>query len=1501
MIRLDTINRSLTLVLGGAQATAPLQIVVSYSDQTSSTYLGSTQLANSNGTTAVTICSAPVASVIRDIDMVTVLNTDTTSQVVTIQLLDTATVYKIITVTLLVGDKLTYTHGSAWQVVNNAGNIKYSVLSSSGVDSFSGGSTGLTPATATTGAVTLGGTLAVASGGTGTSSPALVAGTNVTITGSWPNQTINAGASSGTVTSVAALTLGTTGTDVSSTVANSTTTPVITLNLPTASATNRGALSAADWTTFNSKGSGTVTSVSGTTGRVTSTGGTTPVIDLASGVATPGTTGSTSIIPVVTIDTYGRVTSITTAANPQGTVTSVTGTSPVTSSGGATPAISLAASYGDTQNPYASKTANYVLASPNGASGVPTFRAIVAADVPTLNQNTTGTASNVTGTVAIANGGTGSTSATGARSNLSAAQSGANTDITSIALTTGTISTAPSASTDIVNKSYADSIATGINFHAACNYATAAALSAAYTYNNGTSGVGATITANAVGTLTIDGYTFVSGDVGKRILIKNETGSYVNNTTPSAAFNGVYTLTTAGTAGVAYVLTRATDYDTSGTGTNEIDIGDLLLVISGTANANTSWVQQTPLPITVGTTSIVFIQFAAVQTYTAGTGLTLATNQFSITNTGTAGTYGSATQVPVFVTNAQGQVTSVTNTTATPAVGSITGLGTGVSTFLATPSSANLAAAMTDETGSGSLVFATSPSLVTPALGTPASGNFSTGSFTWPTFNQNTTGTASNVTGTVAVANGGTGLTTTPANGALDIGNGTGFTRATLTAGSGITVTNASGSITIAATNSGTVTSVTGTSPVVSSGGATPAISLAASYGDTQNPYASKTANYFLAAPNGTAGVPTFRAVVAADIPTLNQNTTGSAGSVANALTSGTGISFSSGTTYNGSAAITVNNSLPMVYPGAGIPNSTGTAWGTSYSTTGSGTVVALATSPSFTTPILGTPTSGNFSTGTFTWPTFNQNTTGNAATATSATTATNIAAGANLQIPYNTGSGATSFITAPTLSSTYLQYNGTGFTWATAAGLGTVTSVAATVPSFLSISGSPITTAGTLAISYSGTALPVANGGTGLTATPSNGQIDIGNGTGFTRTTLTAGSNITITNASGAITIASTGGGGGSGLSWQSVQTANFTGVSGNAYPVNTTSAAITVTLPASPSAGDFLCLTDYAGTFATNNLILSPNGSKIDGNTGLSYVQLNRSSIHLVYIDTTQGWIPYSGFNTQTPTQAYSIDYLVVAGGAGSGGIQVGSGIAGGGGAGGYLTNTATLTPGTAYTVTIGAGGSGGAATGQVGFSGSTSSFNSTAPVGGGGGSPGRDTNIAGVSGGSGGGGGGGGGGSGTTAGSGTSGQGYAGGAGYTGPNYGSGGGGGAGAAGAAGTSAGGGNGGVGLNWQSLGTYYAGGGGGASFASGGTQGTGGSGGGGNGSNTGAGNNATANTGGGGGGTGKDNTGAVGGNGGSGTVIIRYSGSQRGTGGTVTSVGGYTYHTFTSSGTYSG
>lgn len=107
------------------------------------------------------------------------------------------------------------------------------------------------------------------------------------------------------------------------------------------------------------------------------------------------------------------------------------------------------------------------------------------------------------------------------------------------------------------------------------------------------------------------------------------------------------------------------------------------------------------------------------------------------------------------------------------------------------------------------------------------------------------------------------------------------------------------------------------------------------------------------------------------------------------------------------------------------------------------------------------------------------------------------------------------------------LQSNATSApTWVTPSS-GTVTSVAATVPSFLSVSGSPITTTGTLAIA--------------LASTPTNGQLLIGNGTGFSYATLTAGSNITITNSAGGITIASSGGG--SSLPITKMQTQSFGG----------------------------------------------------------------------------------------------------------------------------------------------------------------------------------------------------------------------------------------------------------------------------------------------------------------------------------------------------------------------
>ena len=285
---------------------------------------------------------------------------------------------------------------------------------------------------------------------------------------------------------------------------------------------------------------------------------------------------------------------------------------------------------------------------------------------------------------------------------------------TSVAMTSGTITTPPSAGTDIVNKTYADSIAAGINFHQACNYATTAALPAS-TYNNGTSGVGATITANANGALTIDGYTFTSpADNGKRLLIKNQA---------NAAYNGVYVLSQAGdlSPGAPFILTRATDFDTAGSGVNQIDAGDFFLITAGTANANTSWVQQTPLPITIGTTAIVFSQFGAPIVYSAGTGLSESpAYTFNIANTGvTAASYGGAATAVSLSINAQGQVTSAADVSIAIAGSQITS---------GTVGSSYISGSYTGITGVGTLTAGTwNATTISPAYGGTGLTSYSVG------------------------------------------------------------------------------------------------------------------------------------------------------------------------------------------------------------------------------------------------------------------------------------------------------------------------------------------------------------------------------------------------------------------------------------------------------------------------------------------------------------------------------------------------------------------------------------------------------------------------------------------------------------------------------------------------------------------------------------------------------------------------------------------------------
>lgn len=342
---------------------------------------------------------------------------------------------------------------------------------------------------------------------------------------------------------------------------------------------------------------------------------------------------------------------------------------------------------------------------------------------------------------------------------------------TTFSTTTGTIATQPTGATDIVNLLALQSYVAGISWKQPCAVATLTAITLS-------------------GLQTIDGYTTLAND---RVLVKNQG---------NAAENGIY-LASAG------AWTRSLD-------ANVWDefVSAISFIEYGT-QAGGAWFCTATPGGTLGVTALNWSQFTTSATYSAGTGLTLTGSVFSITNTGVAAsTYGSATATPVFAVNAQGQITSVTNTTITPAIGSVTGLGTGVATFLATPTSANLAAIVSDETGSGSLVFATSPTLVTPALGTPASGDFSTGVFTWPTFNQNTTGYAASLAGGAS----GSIPYQTAANTTAMLAKGTDGQILALAAGLPAWIDNQIGTVTSIAT-AGTVSGITLTGgPITTTG-----------------------------------------------------------------------------------------------------------------------------------------------------------------------------------------------------------------------------------------------------------------------------------------------------------------------------------------------------------------------------------------------------------------------------------------------------------------------------------------------------------------------------------------------------------------------------------------------------------------------------------------------------------------------------------------------------------
>ena len=204
---------------------------------------------------------------------------------------------------------------------------------------------------------------------------------------------------------------------------------------------------------------------------------------------------------------------------------------------------------------------------------------------------------------------------------------------TNISTTTGQISTTPSNNTDIANKFYVDTVAQGLGPKAACAVATLANITLS-------------------GLQTIDGYTTLAGD---RVLVKNQS---------SSQYNGIYIAS-------ASSWTRAVDMDVWA----EVP-GAYTVVLNG-SQSDTGWVCTATQTGTINVTAMPWVQFSGSATYFAGTGLTLASNTFSITNTGvSANTYGSASAVPVIAVNAQGQITSATTTPIAIANTQVSGLGT---------------------------------------------------------------------------------------------------------------------------------------------------------------------------------------------------------------------------------------------------------------------------------------------------------------------------------------------------------------------------------------------------------------------------------------------------------------------------------------------------------------------------------------------------------------------------------------------------------------------------------------------------------------------------------------------------------------------------------------------------------------------------------------------------------------------------------------------------------